>query len=125
MRLCVIFMSIYVKRIVSDTKHRHWSLSDMALPRYLKAHSHSKMFDIGKDSTFNDSNANCKALLSELKRFGHCDIEHFPVIYEVDREALFPSMYLSPTTPTSLAYAVQFDVRIYFCRRGIEKTYTQ
>ncbi|CAG2220574.1 unnamed protein product [Mytilus edulis] len=88
--------------------------------RYLKAPPHSKTFDIVKDSPFNDSNANFKAVLAESKRFGLGDVEHFPVINEVDRETLYTSMYLSSTTPTGLANKVQFDIRLYFCRRGIE-----
>ncbi|XP_071135474.1 uncharacterized protein KIAA1958-like [Mytilus edulis] len=92
--------------------------------RYLKAPPHSKTFDIVKDSPFNDSNANFKAVLAESKRFGLGDVEHFPVINEVDRETLYTSMYLSSTTPTGLANKVQFDIRLFFCRRGIENMHS-
>ncbi|VDI46488.1 Hypothetical predicted protein [Mytilus galloprovincialis] len=92
--------------------------------RYLKAPPHSKTFDSVKDSSFNDSNANFKAVLTESKRFGLGDVEHFPVINEVDRETLYTFMFLSPDTPTGLANKVQFDIRLYFCRRGIENMHS-
>ncbi|CAG2230190.1 unnamed protein product [Mytilus edulis] len=88
--------------------------------RYLKAPPHSKTFDIVKDSPFNDSNANFKAVLAESKRFGLGDVEHFPVINEVDRETLYTSMYLSSTTPTGLANKVQFDIRLYFAEEELK-----
>ena len=33
---------------------------------------------------------------------------------------MYTSMYLNPTTPVGLQNKVQFDIRLYFCRRGME-----
>ncbi|CAG2238467.1 unnamed protein product [Mytilus edulis] len=68
--------------MVNDTKHRHWSPSGMALTDTLRL---LRTVNIVKDSPFNDSNANFKAVLAESKRFGLAVIEHFSVINEVDR----------------------------------------
>lgn len=69
---------------------------------------------------------NFKAMLAEVKRLGlHVsDIEHYPVIDEADREKLYSSIYLTPDTPIGLANKVQFDIRLYFCRRGQENMHS-
>jgi hypothetical protein len=93
------------------------------LNRYLKDPPHSKTFDITKDGAFNDANVNFKAAMTELKRLGLGSTDHYPVIAPEDRNKLYNSMFLSPTTPNGLFNKVQFDVRLYFCRRGSENIY--
>ena len=61
-----------------------------------------------------------QAVIAECKRSGLGHIEHHPAIDEGDRHKLYSSMHMSPNTPQGLFNKVQFDVRLYFCRRGIE-----
>ena len=61
-----------------------------------------------------------KAALMELKKEGKGTIEHYPLICESDREKLYSSELMNPTTPTGLSNKVQFDIRLYFSRRGSE-----
>ena len=91
-----------------------------SLNRYLKAPPHNKTFDIIRVSYFSKSSENFKAAVAELKRMGLGDIEHDPSIEEPDRRNMYTSMYLYPTTPVGLQNKVQFDIRLYFCRRGME-----
>ncbi|CAG2236087.1 KCTD1_15 [Mytilus edulis] len=58
--------------------------------------------------------------MAELKRMGLGDVEHYPCIDEADRRKMYTSIYLSPNTPFGLQNKVQFDIRLYFCRRGME-----
>ncbi|VDI71655.1 Hypothetical predicted protein [Mytilus galloprovincialis] len=48
------------------------------------------------------------------------DVENYPCIDEADRRKMYTSIYLSPNTPFGLQNKVQFDIRLYFCRRGME-----
>jgi len=82
----------------------------------LKGSPHNKKFDIIKDSSFSNSNENIKATIAELKRIGLGDVEHYSSINEADRKKLYTSMFLSSNTPVGL----QFDIRLYFCRRRME-----
>lgn len=91
-----------------------------SLNRYLKGPPHNKKFDIIKDSSFSNCNENFEAAIAELKRIGLGNVEHYPSINEADRKKLYTSMFLSPNTPVGLQNKVQFDIRLYFCRRGME-----
>ena len=88
--------------------------------RYLKNPPFNSKMDIIKDAAFNDSNTNFKAVLAELKRSGKGDVEHYPIITETDLKKLYSSTHLCITTPQGLLNKVQFDVRMFFCRRGNE-----
>ena len=109
-------------RKTDGTHYKTTSLQCMrySLNRYVKAPPHNKTFDIIKDSCFAKCSENFKAAVAELKRMGLGDIEHYPSIEETDRRKMYTSMYLNPKTPVGLQNKVQFDIRLYFCRRGME-----
>ena len=90
------------------------------LNRYLKAPPNSKTFDIIHDTTFVGSNELFKLAMQDAKVQGKGDVRHTPVITEDDRQKLYRSIYLCPNTPSGLANKVQFDIRLYFCRRANE-----
>jgi len=90
------------------------------LNRYLKAPPHLKTFDIIKDSDFLSSNESFKTAISELKTVGKGDVQHYPAIEECDLRKLYSSIHLSIDTPCGLLNKVQMDIRLYFCRRGLE-----
>lgn len=77
------------------------------LNRHLKSPPFNKKCDIIKDPAFTDSNT-CLV------------VQHYPIISEPDIQKLYTSMHLSIHTPQGLFNKVQFDVRIFFCRRGNE-----
>lgn len=88
--------------------------------RYLKLPPHSKKIDIMKDQDFNESNECVKTAVSELKANGKGVVNHHAVICQSDRQNLYTSIHMNPYTPHGLANKVQFDIRLYFCRRGCE-----
>ena len=88
--------------------------------RYLKLPPHDKKFDIVKESNFTDVNTNFQAVMSEIKRMGLAEIDHHPVINEPDRRTLYTSIFMCTDTPSGLANIVQYDIRMYFLRRGME-----
>ncbi|XP_064612603.1 uncharacterized protein LOC135476498 [Liolophura sinensis] len=90
------------------------------LNRYLKAPPHNKTFDIIKDPAFNEANKNFKAAMVELRKAGLGDTTHHLPIGENDRAKLYSSPHMSTKTPTGLLNKVQFDVRLYLCRRRAE-----
>ena len=90
------------------------------LNRYLKAPPHLKTFDIIKDSDFLWSNESFKTAISELKTVGKGDVQHYPAIEECDLRKLYSSIHLSIETPCGLLNKVQMDIRLHFCRRGLE-----
>jgi hypothetical protein len=90
------------------------------LNRYLRSSPHNKPFYIVKDADINDSNTNVSAMLTEVTRLGLGNVVHYPAIDKHDREKLYKSVYFSTNTPSGLSNKVQFDIRLYFCRRGQE-----
>jgi hypothetical protein len=48
------------------------------------------------------------------------DTKHFPPISEEDLKRLYGSKLMQPNTPVRLQNKVQFDVRIYLSRCGLE-----
>ena len=46
------------------------------------------------------------------------NVDNYPKINETDRRKLYNPMHLNPSTPYGLKNKVQFDIRLYFCRRG-------
>ena len=62
--------------------------------------------------------------LAEVKRLGLGNVVHYPAIDKCDREKLYKSVYFSTNTPSGLSNKVQFDIRLYFCRRAQENMHT-
>ena len=59
-------------------------------------------------------------MLTELKRDGLGITKHYPIINTPDLEKLYKSYLFNINIPTGLLFKVQFDVRLYFMRRGAE-----
>ena len=112
-------------RKVDGEQYKCSSLENVrhSLNRYLNQPPYNKNIDIIKDREFTDANVNFKAAMAELKGSGLGSTDHYPIIDENDIKLLYASMYLSPKTPTGLFNKVQFDIRLYFCRRGSENIY--
>ncbi|XP_076079992.1 uncharacterized protein KIAA1958-like [Mytilus galloprovincialis] len=89
-----------------------------ALNRHLHGVPYSRKIDIIKDPEFCDANECFKAALAELKRLGKGSVDHHPVINETDRMKLYESIIMIPDAPEALLNKVQFDIRLYFCRRS-------
>lgn len=92
----------------------------LGINRYLKSPPFNRKVDIVKDSSFTDSNTCFKTVLAEAKRMGKVDVVHHPIISDTDLKSLYTSMHLSINTPQGLFNKVQFDIRMFFCRRGNE-----
>ncbi|XP_021362124.1 uncharacterized protein LOC110455972 isoform X2 [Mizuhopecten yessoensis] len=91
-----------------------------SLNRYLRSPPFNKQYDIIKDCEFSEANVNFKAVMCELKRMGKGETEHYPVITKADRHKLYSSQHLDVNTPVGLYNKVQFDIRLYFCKRGTD-----
>jgi hypothetical protein len=111
-------------RKVDDSYYNANSLESIRhrINRYLKNPLFNKKTDIIKDPALTDSNTCFKAVLAETKRVGKGDVGHYPIISESDTciQKLYTSMHLSINTPQGLFNKVQFDIRMFFCRRGNE-----
>ena len=121
--LCRFYMDL---RRVDGTSYKITSMEGIrhGINRYLKNPPFNKRFDIIKDSEFVGSNINFKAVLVELKRTGKGDVVHYPVIDETDLQKLYSNLHMNTDTPQGLFNKVQFDVRLYFCRRGNENMHS-
>ena len=76
-------------------------------------------WDIVRAAAFQEANISFKAAKAEkLKRMGKGDTEHYPAITNDDLVKLYSSVLLNQNTPVGLANKVQFDIRLFFCRRG-------
>lgn len=53
-------------------------------------------------------------------RTGLAVVDHHPDINAADQTRLYMFMFRNPETPSRLANKVQFDIRLYFFRRGME-----
>ena len=91
-----------------------------SLNRYLKSPPVQKTFDIIKDNEFNEANMCFKTAITELKANGKGTTEHHPIVSEEDRKKIYSSIHTSPNTPFGLYNKVQWDIRLYFFRRGAE-----
>lgn len=85
------------------------------LNNYLKYLPYNKTFNMLKYTEFKDSNTNLLGLV---------DIEHHAVIDKCHRYKQCISLYLSTNLPKWLSRKLQFDVPLYFCRRGQENMHT-
>ena len=92
-----------------------------SLNRYLKAPPYCRPFDIIKDPEFISSNSHYKCAMYNLKAEGKA-IEHYALITPADLRKIFTT--LSTCTPSGLQAKVQFDIRFYFCRKGLNKPRT-
>ena len=109
-------MELYKENSMESIRH--------GLNRYLKNPPHNKTFDIIKDPKFTNSNTNFKAVMIELKRQGKGDVEHYPIIPDDEIRQLYSCMQMDISTPQGLHNKVQFDIRLYFCRRGNENMHS-
>lgn len=91
-----------------------------ALNRYLHSLLFIRNIDIIKGDNFCDANVSFKAYLAELKRIGKVYMGHHSVINESDRRKLYNSKHMGPDTPIGSQNKVQFNIRLYFCRRLVE-----
>ena len=58
---------------------------------------------------------------------GKGDVLHHPIIMiisDADLKSLYTSIHLAITTPQGLFNKVQFDIRMFFCRRGNENMHS-
>jgi hypothetical protein len=88
--------------------------------RYITSPPQYTEFDIITDSDFTDASTIFRAVMSEIKRMGLAEIDHHPVINEPDRRTLYTSIFMCTNTPSGLADKVQYDIRMYFFRGGME-----
>lgn len=91
-----------------------------ALNRYFHSLLFIRVIDIIKGDDFRDANVSFKVYLAELKTIGKGYVEHHSVINEIDRRTLYNSKHMSPDTSIGIQNKVQFDIRLYFCRRLVE-----
>ena len=103
-------------------KYKVTSLENIrhSLNRYLQAPPYKRNIDLIKGVEFRESNINFRAVLAELKREGKGFVQHHEVISDKDLQRIYNSIHLSTQTPTGLLQKVQFDIRLYFFRRGAE-----
>ena len=113
-------------RKVNGEKYKVSSLENMrhSLNRYLQAPPLERDIDIIKDIEFREANLSYRAAVKELKQEGNGTVDHFPVIKDDDIQTLYKSLYFNVKTPCGLQNKVQFDVRLYFCRRGAENMHS-
>ena len=80
--------------------------------------------DIVKGHQFREANINFESMLTRLKRKGLEETVHYPAIRDSDIENIYASKLTSLETPTGLFNKVQFDIRLYFFRRGAENMHS-
>jgi hypothetical protein len=124
-RLNEVLGQFYINARKPDGNHYWYKISSLdnlryGLNRYLRSPHYNKTFNIIKDEAFNEANVNFKAATAELKRMGLRTVTHHPNINKSDLIKLYSSIYCSPNTPSGLYTKVQFDIRLYFFRRGQE-----
>lgn len=91
-----------------------------SLNRYLRSSPYNLHFDIIKDQVFTSANNNFRMAVAELQKMGKDKVEHRPLISHSDLKKLYESIHSNYDTPVGLYNKVQFDVRLFFFRRGIE-----
>ena len=96
-----------------------------SLSRYLKAPSLNRTFDVIKDAEHRASQEAFKGAVRELKAElqaeGKGTVKHHPEITEEDIAAVYSKMKApEEASPAVLQEKVQFDIRLYFFRRGSE-----
>lgn len=108
-------------RTVTGELYKASSLENLrhSLNRYLQSPPHSRLHvDIVKNVRFQEANEAYKSAIKELKSVGKGSVTHYRRISDSDLQKIYQSVDIN--TPTGLMQKVQFDVRFYFCRRGME-----
>jgi hypothetical protein len=114
-------------RTVTGQYYKASSLENLrhSLNRYLKSPPHCRLdLDIISDSRFHKANEAYKSAIKELKANGYGKVDHHPRIKECDLEKIYEKLEERIGSPTGLMQKVQFDIRLYFCRRGMENMYS-
>ena len=122
-----VLVFFYVNaRKINGEKYKVTSLENFrhSLNRYLQAPPYNRKIDVIKDPEFRDANQSYRSAIKELKAEGKGTIDHHPEINEKDLKTLYQSIHMSPSTPCGLQHKVQFDIRLYFCRRGAENMHS-
>ena len=91
-----------------------------SLNRHLNGLPFNRRIDIIKDEAFREANVNFNSMLAHLKREGLGETNHYETISSSDIGKLYQSSFFSVDTPVGLFNKVQFDIRLYFFRRGAE-----
>ena len=120
-----ILRSFYLDiRKVNGDKYKTSSLESFR--HSLNRHIQSRRPDVNiiKDTDFTDANISYRTMMTELKKDGLGMVTHYPVICSTNLEKLYKSKFLDPTLPVGLLNKVQFDIRMYFMRRGAENMHT-
>lgn len=109
-------------RRINGEKYKVSSIENFrhSLNRYLQSPPVGRKIDVIKDQAFREANLSYRAAIKELKQEGKGNVQHFPTINEDDLQKMYQSMYFNVNTPYGLQNKVQFDIRLYFCRRGAE-----
>lgn len=125
-RLNEILSTFYFDvRTVTGEQYKASSLENLraSLNRYLRSVPHSRLdIDITKDDRFREANVSYKSAIKELKALGKGSVEHYPRISDTDLKTIYASF--DTCTPKGLIDKVQFDIRLYFCRRGMENMHS-
>lgn len=114
-------------RTVTGELYKASSLENLrhSLNRHLKSPPHCRLdIDIIKDPRFDEANQSYKSAMKELKARGKGSVEHYPKIQDCDLKKIYNKLENDLQTPAGLMKKVQFDIRLYFCRRGMENMYT-
>ena len=115
-------MNFYVDvRKIDGSNYKTSSLENFrhSLNRYMILKTNGRI-NIIKDVAFANANLSYRDMMAELKRNGLGITKHYPVIDKVDLTTLYASRSFNIDIPTGLANKVQFDIRMYFMRRGGE-----
>ena len=107
-------------RKVNGEKYKTSSLENFrhALRRHLTTSNPD--VDIIKNREFADANLSYQTMMTELKKEGLGATSHYPVICTTDLQNLYQSYRFNIDIPDGLQNKVQFDIRLYFFRRGSE-----
>ena len=118
----VLKMYYFDVRKVNGELYKTGAMKSMrhALNRHLNSMPFERNIDLIKDPEFRDANLNFDAMLAKLKQEGYGETVHYGAICDADLKLINSSLATSVDGPTGLFNKVQFDVRLYFFRRGAE-----
>ena len=94
--------------------------------RYLNSPPINRKIDIIKVDEFKQGEASkvYRSMIKRMKEEGLGATEHYPVISEGHLRVIYGSQYCDTSTPFGLQSKVQFDIRLYFFRRGGENMHS-
>lgn len=125
--LNIILKKFYLDaRKMDGTKYKSSSMTNFrhSLNRYLNGEPFNQKIDIVKDERFAEANKKFSSMLAVLKREGLGETKHYEAISQQDLVSISNSLFFNPDTPTGLLNKVQFDIRLYFFRRGAENMHS-